>query len=243
MTPGVKDVPRTPGVLIAAEGDARATILGLLVGGEGGDDAESSPASVAAVATGLTAATGVTAAAGAAAAAMATAAAAAALAVATVASAGATAALATATRAAEAMPPSPGAAIAAAVARGARSSLSRLPDGGRLRRRNKDRTQRRHAVSASDWAGDQSCVLSVGRMIHLSTFDAQGLADILNSREASTERMAGTKVRYTRTGIVVIMGGFCVLCVGHGAFRPSLFCALPLLFACGVLYAACWELI
>lgn len=104
-------------------------------------------------------------------------------AVAAAASAGATAAVATAARAAEAMPQSPVAAIAAAVARSARSA-------GRQRRR-----RRRRAVSSKDWTGDRCCVLTVGRPFHLSTFDAQGLADMLNSGEESTERMARTKAR------------------------------------------------
>lgn len=97
-------------------------------------------------------------------------------AVAAAATAGATAAVATAARAADGMPPSPVAAIAAAVARTARPVV-----------------KRRRAVSASDWTGELSCVLTVGRLFQLSTFDAQGLADMLNSGEEATERMAGTK--------------------------------------------------
>lgn len=92
------------------------------------------------------------------------------------ATAGATAAVATAARKTDGMPPSPVAVIAAAVARTARPVV-----------------KRRCAVSARDWTGGLSCVLTLGRPFQLSTFDAQGLADMLNSGEESTERMAGTK--------------------------------------------------
>ncbi|CAN0523658.1 unnamed protein product, partial [Ectocarpus sp. 12 AP-2014] len=53
--------------------------------------------------------------------------------------------------------------------------------------------RRRAAVVENTWAGSRSCILAVGLAYHLSTFDAQGLADMLNSEEKSTERMAGTR--------------------------------------------------
>lgn len=42
--------------------------------------------------------------------------------------------------------------------------------------------------------GRRCCVLTIGRAYVLSTFDAQGLADMLNSDDESTQNMAGTKV-------------------------------------------------
>lgn len=66
---------------------------------------------------------------------------------------------------------------------------------------------------------DRSCVLKIGKGFTLSTFDAQGVADMLNSSEESVERMANTKVRMTGGGRLgctrghdrVILG-VCVYC-------------------------------
>eukprot|EP00903_Cladosiphon_okamuranus_P014373 g13344.t1 len=96
--------------------------------------------------------------------------------------------------------PSPVAAIAAAVATAAAAPAAVLLEGvlavarsARPAGRRSQRGKRRSAVVETNWAGDRSCVLTVGLGYHLSTFDAQGLADMLNSSEESTERMAGTK--------------------------------------------------
>lgn len=102
--------------------------------------------------------------------------------------------------------PSPVAAIAAAVATAAAAPAAVLLEGvmavarsarpaGRRRQRRQNE-QRRSTVVEANWAGDRSCVLTVGLRYHLSTFDAQGLADMLNSREESTEQMAGTKASF-----------------------------------------------
>lgn len=115
------------------------------------------------------------------------------------------AAAAHSTVAASPVVPSPVAAIAAAVATAAAAPAAVLLEGvlavarsarpaGRRRRRQSG--NRRSAVVETNWAGDRSCVLTVGLRYHLSTFDAQGLADMLNSREESTERMAGTKASF-----------------------------------------------
>lgn len=64
------------------------------------------------------------------------------------------------------------------------------------------------SVMTECWHGERSCILKIGTLLTLSTFDAQGIADMLNSREESTERMANTKVRW-REGVV-----FCLCFAG-----------------------------
>ena len=131
------------------------------------------------------------------------------------------AAAAHSTVAASPVVPSPVAAIAAAVATAAAAPAAVLLEGvlavarsarpaGRRRRRQSG--NRRSAVVETNWAGDRSCVLTVGLRYHLSTFDAQGLADMLNSREESTERMAGTKASF----FFFFWWRFCSLRVGGG---------------------------
>lgn len=78
---------------------------------------------------------------------------------------------------------SPVATVAAVVASGTDAVRTRI-------------LSRKLSVSGEHWAGERSCVLKLGMLLTLSTFDAQGVADMLNSREETTERMAGTKVRY-----------------------------------------------
>lgn len=83
------------------------------------------------------------------------------------------------------------------------SPVSNIPDAVDIRstsglhsnRTPAPRSQEDISRNSGICSTDHCCVLTVGRAYSLSTFDAQGLADVLNSGEESIERMAGTKVR------------------------------------------------
>lgn len=54
---------------------------------------------------------------------------------------------------------------------------------------------------SEDGIANRSCVLKLGKVFRLSTFGAQGLADMLNSVEEWTQRMAGTKASISVWGV------------------------------------------